>query len=324
MLFRRRYQQDLQLIRTTQGLVAFLALLLVLLGLPLVVKGYLIYNLTLYLVYALVAVSLSLLVGFTGQVSLGHAGFLAAGAYTAGYLSSQGWPFLLALLAAMLVSALLGLLIGVPALRLEGPYLAIATLGFGLAIQQIINNWGLLGASTGMIIDRPFIFGIDFYRDLPYYYLVLLICGGAIWGCFNLSRSHVGRAFRAVRDADLAAQMSGINLAYFKSLAFVLSAALAGLAGSLFGPLMGYITPDSFNLLLSIKFLLMIIVGGLGFLPGALIGSAFIIGIEVWLSNYRGWSQLIFGAVVILLMIEPAGLYGRWLKIRRFWRTWPL
>jgi branched-chain amino acid transport system permease protein len=325
MLFRRRYQQDLQLIQTTQGWVSFGVLLLALLAVPLVVKGYLIYNLTLFLTYALVAVSLTVLVGFTGQVSLGHAGFLAAGAYTAGFLTMHGWPFLVALLAAMLVTALLGLLIGVPALRLEGPYLAIATLGFGLAIQQILNNWSVVGASTGMVIDRPVILGIDFYRDVPYYYLVLLIAGGAIWGCFNLSRSHVGRAFRAVRDADLAAQMSGINLAYFKSLAFVLSAALAGLAGGLFGPLMGYITPESFNLLLSIKFLLMIVVGGLGFLPGALIGAGFITGIEVWLSSFRGWSQLIFGLVVILLMmVEPAGLYGRWLKIRRFWRTWPL
>lgn len=325
MLFRRRYQQDLQLIQTTQAWVAFFVLLLVLLGIPLLIKGYMIYNLTLFLVYALVAVSLSVLVGFTGQVSLGHAGFLAAGAYTAGYLNAHGWPFLLALIAAMAVTALLGLLIGVPALRLEGPYLAIATLGFGLAIQQILNNWGLVGASTGMIIDRPYILGIDFYGDLPYYYLVLLITGSATWGCFNLSRSHVGRAFRAVRDADLAAQMSGINLSYFKSLAFVLSAALAGLAGGLFGPLIGYITPESFNLLLSIKFLLMVIVGGLGFLPGALLGAGFITGLEVWLSSYRGWSQLIFGGVVILLMmVEPAGLYGRWLKIRRFWRTWPL
>lgn len=325
MLFRRRYQQDLQLIQTKQAWVVFGGLLVLLLGLPLLVKGYIVYNLTLFLVYALVAVSLQILVGFTGQVSLGHAGFLAAGAYITAFLTGAGWPFFAALLVTMLVTAVLGLLIGVPALRLEGPYLAIATLGFGLAIQQILNNWGLMGASTGMLVDRPVILGFDFYPDKPYYYLVLLIVGICVWGAFNLSRSHAGRAFRAVRDADLAAQMSGVNLSYFKSLAFVISAALAGLAGGLFGPLIGYITPESFNLLLSIKFLLMIVVGGLGFLPGALIGAGFITGLEVWLSSFRGWSQLIFGAVVIfLMMIEPAGLYGRWLKIRRFWRTWPL
>lgn len=142
---------------------------------------------------------------------------------------------------------------------------------------------------------------------------------------FNLQRSYVGRAFRAVRDADLAAQMSGIGLAQYKTLAFVLSAAVAGLAGALYGPLIGYITPESFNLLLSIKFLLMTVVGGVGFLPGALLGAAFITGLDVVLSSFRAWSQLVFGAVVILLMVlEPRGLYGRWLVIRRFWKTWPL
>src|SRR5690554_1941685 len=208
MLFKRRYEQDLQLIQTPQAWVAFSLLVLALLALPWLLPGYLIYNTTLFLAYALVAVSLAILVGFTGQVSLGHAGFLAAGAYTTAFLTNQDWPFLLALLAAMAVTGLLGLLIGVPALRLEGPYLAIATLGFGLAIQQILNNWQAVGASTGMIVDRPFMFGLDFYQDRSYYYLVLVLAGLAMLGCFNLSRSHVGRAFRAVRDADLAAQMS--------------------------------------------------------------------------------------------------------------------
>jgi len=324
VLFKRRYDQDLQLIQTPQAWVAFGLLAAALIALPFLVRGYIVYNVSLFLIYALVAVSLAILVGFTGQVSLGHAGFLAAGAYVTAYLSSSDWPFLLALVAAMIVTGLLGLIIGVPALRLEGPYLAIATLGFGLGIQQILNNWSLVGASTGMLVNRPEILGIAFFRDTPYYYLVLGIAGLSIWGCFNLSRSHIGRAFRAVRDADLAAQMSGINLAYYKSLAFVLSAMLAGLAGGLFGPLVGYITPESFNLLLSIKFLLMTIVGGLGFLPGAIIGAAFVTGIEVWLSSFRNWSQLVFGAVVVaLMMLEPFGLYGRWLKVRQFWKTWP-
>ncbi len=325
MLFKRRYEQDLRHIQTPQAWVAFLLLTALLIALPLVLPGYLVYNTTLFLAYALVAVSLAILVGFTGQVSLGHAGFLAAGAYTTAFLTNQDWPFLLALLAAMTVSGLLGLIIGIPALRLEGPYLAIATLGFGLAIQQILNNWKLVGASTGILVNRPIILGIDFYSDRNFYYLALAITGLALWVCFNLSRSHVGRAFRAVRDADLAAQMSGINLSYFKTLAFTISAMLAGLAGGIYGPLVGYMTPESFNLLLSIKFLLMTIVGGLGFLPGAIIGAAFVTGIEVWLSSLRSWSQFVFGIVVIFLMVvEPLGLYGRWLKVRQFWKTWPL
>ena len=325
MLFREKYEHDLWLIRGTQAwVVAGLAGAL-LLALPFLVKGYLVYNVTLFFVYALVALSLAVLVGLTGQVSLGHAGFLAAGAYVQAALAAQGWPFLAAVLAAIAVTAVLGVIIGVPALRLEGPYLAIATLGFGLAIQQILNNWSAVGASSGMLADRPVILGIDFYGDTPYYYLVLVLAGLVTWMLFNLERSHVGRAFRATRDADLAAQMSGIGLARFKSLAFIISAAVAGLAGALYGPLVGYITPESFNLLLSIKFLLMTIVGGLGFLPGALIGAAFITGLDVVLSTFRAWSQLTFGAVVIfVMMVEPAGLYGRWQKIKRFWKTWPL
>jgi branched-chain amino acid transport system permease protein len=227
--------------------------------------------------------------------------------------------------AAILVTAVLGFVIGVPSLRLEGPYLAIATLGFGLAIQQILNNWSLVGASSGTLVNRPVILGFDFYGDKLYYYLVLALTIGCTWMIFNLERSHIGRALHAVRDADLAAQMSGIGLARYKSLAFVLSAGIAGLAGALYGPLVGYITPESFNLLLSIKFLLMIVVGGLGYLPGALVGAAFITGLEVYLSTFRAWSQLVFGAVVILIMVaEPAGLYGRWLKVRRYWKTWPM
>lgn len=325
MLFRRHYGQDLQLIRTPQAWVAFGILAAALVALPLLLPGYLVYGATLFLVYMLVAVSLAVLVGFTGQVSLGHAGFLAAGAYTAAFLTNQGWPFLAVLPAAMLVNGVLGLVIGMPALRLEGPYLAIATLGFGLAIQQILNNWKLVGASTGIIADRPVIFGIDFYPDGAFYYLVLFLAGLVLWGSFNLSRSHVGRAFRAVRDADLAAQMSGINLAYFKTLAFVISAMMAGIAGALYAPLIGYLTPGSFDLLLSIKFLLMTILGGLGFIPGAIIGALFVVGLDVWLSSFRSWSQFVFGVIVIFLMIsEPNGLYGRWVKIRRFWKSWPL
>jgi len=325
VLFRERYENDLWLIRGSQAWVMAGLAGAVLVALPLLVKGYLIYNMTLFFVYALVALSLAVLVGLTGQVSLGHAGFLAAGAYVTTVLTQHGLPFVLAVLAAVVVSALLGVVIGVPSLRLEGPYLAIATLGFGLAIQQILNNWALVGASTGTLVDRPKLLGIDFYGDRAYYWLVLGVVGLVTWMLLNLERSHVGRAFRATRDADLAAQMSGVGLARYKTLAFIISAGVAGLAGALYGPLVGYITPESFNLMLSIKFLLMIIVGGLGFLPGALLGAGFITGLDLYLSTFRAWSQLVFGLVVIaIMMLEPAGLYGRWLKIKRFWKSWPL
>lgn len=325
MLFKERYETDLWLIRGAPGWITACLVLVGAILLPLLVKNYIVYNVSLFLVYGLVALSLAVLVGMTGQVSLGHAGFLAAGAYVQATLADAGVSFVFSVPAAILVTAALGFIIGVPSLRLEGPYLAIATLGFGLAIQQILNNWSLVGASTGKLVNRPEVLGLDLFGDRPYYYLVLGLTLACTWMIFNLERSHIGRAMRAVRDADLAAQMSGIGLARYKSLAFVLSAGIAGLAGALYGPLVGYITPESFNLLLSIKFLLMIVVGGLGYLPGALVGAAFITGLEVYLSTFRAWSQLVFGAVVILIMVaEPAGLYGRWLKIRNYWKTWPM
>jgi branched-chain amino acid transport system permease protein len=320
-----RYEQNIIHIKDTQGWILFALFMLGLIILPFIAAGYIIYNMTLFFVFSLVAVGLMILVGFTGQVSLGHAGFLAAGAYTTAYFVGQGWPFLLALLLGGVISGVLGLLIGIPALRLEGPYLAIATLGFGLAIQQILNNWRLVGASTGILADRPELFGINFYDDTPFYFFTLIIVALFTWTAFNLKRSHVGRAFQAIRDAELAAQMSGISLAYMKTLAFVISAVLTGIAGGLYGALLGYITPESFNLILSVKFLLIIVVGGLGFLPGAIIGAAFITGLEVYLSAQQNRSQLIFGVVVILIMLlEPRGIYGRWLKIRRYWKTWPM
>ena len=320
-----RYEQKVRHIEDAQGWVMFGLFMAFLVALPFVAPGYIIYNVTLFFVFSLVAVALTVLVGFTGQVSLGHAGFLAAGAYTTAYLTSLGWPFLLGLVLSLVVGGLLGLVIGVPSLRLEGPYLAIATLGFGLAIQQILNNWRLVGASTGFLADRPAFFGLDFTRDTPFYFFVLVIVSLAIWTAFNLKRSHVGRAWGAVRDAELAAQMSGVNLPYYKTLAFVLSAAMTALAGGLYGALLGYITPESFNLLLSIKFLLIIVVGGLGYLPGAILGAAAITGLEVILSAQQNRSQLLFGVVVILLMLlEPRGIYGVWGRIRRYWRTWPM
>ncbi len=320
-----RYEENLKHIEHRHGIVFFLLFVAGLIALPFLVPSSIIYNATLFLIFALVAVALMILVGFTGQISLGHAGFLATGAYVTAYLFSHGWPFFLALLAAAVLSALLGLVIGLPALRLEGPYLAIATLGFGLAIQQILNNWELVGASTGLMVDRPIFFGIDFMDDMPYYYLVLVVVGLLTWMSFNLKRSHIGRAFQAIRDAELAAQMSGINLAYYKTLAFVISAAFTGIAGGLYGALLMYITPEGFNLLMSIKFLLIIVVGGLGFLPGAIIGAAFFTALDVFLSAQQNRSQLLFGVIVILLaLIEPGGIYGRWQKIKRFWKTWPM
>lgn len=323
MLFRQRYEQDLRLLKTPRAWVGALLAALFFASLPILpgFKAYL-YDITFFVVFAIVAVALAILIGYTGQISLGHAGFLAAGAYATGYLHQLGVPYLLALVLAGALSGLLGLLIGLPALRLEGPYLAIATLGFGLAIQQILNNWDLLGASAGYPIDRPAYVG---FEDAPFYYLVLIVAATIIWMSFNLERSHIGRAFMAVRDAEHAAQMSGINLSYFKTLAFVISAVFTGVAGGLYGSLLFYVSPQNFDLFLSIEFLLMVVIGGLGSLPGAILGAGFVVGLEIFLARAQNLSQLLFGLVVVgLMVLEPNGLYGRWLKVRDYWKRWPM
>jgi branched-chain amino acid transport system permease protein len=323
LILKERYEQDLRLISSLQGWVVFAIVILALVLLPILAPAYA-YLAALFMVYALVAIGLNLLVGFTGQISLGHAGFFATGAYTLGFLITLKVPFLLALIAAALVSALLGYLVGIPALKLEGPYLAIATSGFGLAMQQIVANTPAFGGHSGLILEKPVILGINFARDRDYYYIVLIVALALVFAAFNLARSHIGRAFVAVRDAELAAQTSGVNLRAFKTLAFALSAMYAGVAGALFAPLLGIIAPESFGLALSVQFLSMIVIGGIGTVAGAILGAGLVALLQDWLSQVGSLAALLYGLVVLLVMVlEPLGLYGRWLKVKAYWKGWP-
>jgi branched-chain amino acid transport system permease protein len=275
------------------------------------------------MVYSLVAIGLNILVGFTGQISLGHAGFFAIGAYTtAKFAPIISFP--VALVLTVLVCALVGYLVGIPALKLHGPYLAIATSGFGLAVQQFFANspaeW--FGGHSGLIVEKRALFGELFARDRAYYYIVLVVALALIYMAFNLARSHVGRAFVAIRDAELAAQTSGVNSEQMKTLAFAISAVYAGVGGALFAPLLGIVSPESFGLLLSIQFLSMIVIGGIGTIVGGILGAGLVTALQDQLSQAANWSGLLYGLVVVLVMLfESQGLYGRWLKIRRYWKT---
>jgi branched-chain amino acid transport system permease protein len=325
MILKQRYEQDLRLVSSLQGWVIFAATIAVLLLLPQLFPAYA-YPFALFMVYSVVAIGLNLLVGFTGQISLGHAGFFAIGAYTVGKLAPI-ISFPGALVATVLLCALVGYLVGIPALRLEGPYLAIATSGFGLAIQQFFANtpseW--FGGHGGLLVDRISLFGDGFAREREYYYIVLLVAALLVFMAFNLARSHIGRAFVAVRDAELAAQTSGVNIAKVKTLAFAISAVYAGLGGAIFAPLLGIVSPESFSLLLSVQFLSMIVIGGIGTVAGGILGAGLVTLLQDQLAQAGGWSGLLYGLVVLLVMIlEPLGLYGRWLKIKMYWKTWPL
>lgn len=334
MELKERYEEDLFLVRGTLAWTALLTLCAGLFLLPYVARNYVLFTLSLMAVNAVIAVGLNLLVGYTGQISLGHAGFVAIGAYTAGLVMAKlPWPeaaaawglsWLAALAAAGLVAAIFGFLVGLPALRLTGPYLTIATLGFGIAVHQVLTNWDRLsGGRTGLFLPKLF-FGPWRLEERPLYYVTILVAGLLIWVASNLVRSHVGRAFVAIRDSDIAAAVTGVNLTAYKTLAFAVSAAYAGIGGAMLAFILRYLEPQLFTLFESIYYLSMIVIGGLGTVPGSVLGAAVLTVLPQQLAGLKEWLPIVYGAAIMFMMaVEPRGLYGRWVKIRLWFKTWP-
>lgn len=334
MELRERYEEDLFLVRGAAGWTAVLALAAALVLLPVVAPEYVLFTASLVVVNAVIAVGLNLLIGYTGQISLGHAGFVAIGAYTAGLLTTRvpwspewlatGIPWILALAGAGLVAAAFGFLVGLPALRLTGPYLTIATLGFGIAVQQVLTNWeALSGGRTGLFLPKITLGGTRLDSG-QLFYVAAAVAAILIWVAFNLVRSHVGRAFVAIRDSDIAAEVMGVNLTVYKTLAFAVSAFYAGIGGALLAYLLGYLEPQLFTLFESIYYFSMIVIGGLGTIPGAILGAIVLTVLPQQLAGLKQWLPVVYGATIILVMaIEPWGLYGRWLKIKAWFKTWP-
>lgn len=240
--------------------------------------SYYFYLLDLMGIFAIGALGLGLLIGFTGQISIGHAAFMAIGAFFSGFATLKwGWPYWLAMPCAGLVAGGCGFLLGFPALRLSGQYLAIATLGFGVAVPQVLLKWeSVSGGFDGLKPPAPLLFGHKLSLEEDYFYIVfvcLLVLG---WLLRNLIASRTGRALLALRDSEIAAQAMGINLTHYKTLAFAISAFYAGVAGSLYAHLVRFIGATDFNLAMSVNYLTAIVVGGLVSLPGAVAGAAFI------------------------------------------------
>lgn len=292
--------------------------------------GYVLYLICLGIIYSIVALGLNLLVGYAGQFSLGHAGFLAIGAYTSAILTTRlGWSFALALPAAGALTATIGYLLGLPALRLSSIYLAVVTLGFGLAIQQVIV-WQdtLTGGSSGLhglpaaaipIWYDPSagVYQLVFRTDRDFYYLALAMLAVLLLLASNIVNSHTGRALIAIRDSELAAQAMGVNLVRYKTTAFALSAFYAGIAGGLYAHLLHGISPEDFSLFLSVEFLTMIVLGGLGSIRGALLGAFLITALQNLLTrlplvrDFKNLSIVVFGAVLIAtIMFLPQGIAG--------------
>lgn len=264
------------------------------------------------LTYGLVTMSLNLLMGYGGQVSVGQGGFLAVGAYTAAIVATHygGLPFIVVLLLAGLVTAAVGLLLGLPAGRLRGHYLAVATLGFGLAVPEIALNAGsLTGGFTGLIVPPQHLGAVTLNNPVPVYYLALAVLVVSAAAMRSVLASPTGRRFMAVRDSQDTAPAMGINVGRTKVVLFTLSAFFTGLAGYLFALSNGIVEYSSFSFSLSLFFFAAVIVGGLGSMWGSLVGAALLVVVQQEAASLGGFSETILGvAVVLALLVVPGGL----------------
>jgi len=357
--FKTSYRQDMGLFRDNVQRNWYAALLVGLLVLPFLVPSYLV-DISLVFIYGLCGLSLMVLAGYTGLVSLGHAAFLGIGAYAHVYFSQDlGMPWVLSVALAAMITAGAGVLVGLPALRMTGVYLTIATLAFALIIQEVLSHWEVVtGGLKGKAVAKAVIFGFSFGGGAAFYFLCLAFLAGGLWLTQNLLSAPTGRAWVAIRDSEIAAQSMGVNLAAYKTIAFAYSAGLMGVAGALFAHKIGYLAPDIFTVLLSIQFLLMVVVGGLGSLHGALYGAVFVALLPVLISEARdsvpgfiGQGASVFGThagsavaaavdrfvkqpalepgvfgliLVFVILFEPLGIYGRWMKLKLYFSLFPL
>ncbi|MBM3645581.1 MAG: branched-chain amino acid ABC transporter permease [Alphaproteobacteria bacterium] len=358
-LFKTSYAQDTRLFRDRIDAGWYGLLGVAVLMVPFVLSDYYVGEVTWVFVYAIAGVSLMVLVGFTGLVSLGHAAFLGIGAYAHAYFLELGAPWVVAASLAVVITTLCGIVVGLPALRMTGIYLTIATLAFAVIIQEVFNRWEhVTKGLAGMPVPKAQIFGVSFEDDRSFYYLCLALLVLVLWTTRNLLRTPTGRAWIAIRDSEIAAQSMGVNLAIYKSMAFAYSAGVMGLAGALFAHKIAYLAPDIFTILLSIQLLLLVIVGGLGSLHGAVFGAIFVAllppviailrdsipatlgsvasgtGVKLFAIIGDGFGGFlkkpgveagIFGLILVLvILLEPLGMYGRWMKIRIFFSTFPM
>ncbi len=347
MKLKKQYYEDIVLFPTTASLVWTLVLLALLASLPFLVKTYYLSISNLIAINIIVALGLNILVGNTGLISLGHAGFVAIGAYATAFLLQMGLPFMLALPAAGLISALVGAVLGIPSLKLEGPYLTIVTLGFGLAVMVIIGRMDVFGGRMGMSVPKMNLAWTGLKYDVGLYYLVTLITVMMVLFARNLLKSRIGRAFQAVRDSDIAASVVGIPLARYKTLCFAISAFFAGVAGCLWALYLEFVTPGNFNFMMSVIFLATIVLGGLGTVTGSIMGAVVmtylslqldkVVEIPLFGAAIKAFSEtfmnpsgianikwVLTGLILVaVILFEPLGLNGIWLRIKRYWNLWP-
>lgn len=275
------------------------------------INGYYQINLTSACINIILAVSLSLINGFTGQLSLGHAGFMAVGAYAATVMTTLlDQPFLVGIIAACLAAALAGLVIGVPTLRLRGDYLAIATLGFGEIIRVVLQNIDYIGGPAG-------IQGIPAYTNWAWLFGGTVLTIAVI---VNLINSSYGRAIISIREDEVASELMGINTTRYKVLAFVVGALFAGLAGALYAHYFYIIKPGNFTFMKSFDVLVMVVLGGLGSTTGAIIAAVFVTVLTAVLQSFPAIRMILYALILIIVMIyRPQGLMGNKELSRKTW-----
>jgi branched-chain amino acid transport system permease protein len=345
-VFKTSYASDMALypLPIARGTVIALLVLFIVI-VPLVFGEYYLSIINLVLISIVGALGLNILVGYTGQISIGHAAFMSVGAYTAANLAVRaGLPFWITLPAGGLMAAIVGAVVGIPSLRIKGLYLAIATLAGQLIIEWIINHvpWISGGTQASIQVPRPSLFGFEMKTQGELYFFLLFFALIAIVAALNLVRSRIGRAFVAIRDQDIAAEIIGIDIFRYKLIAFAISSFYAGVCGVLYTYYFGIANYEQFQLGVSIEYLAMIIIGGLGSVLGSILGAAFVallpLVIRTVMESVGGFffaanematvvssmRLVIFGALIIVfLVLEPEGLNRLWRNIRNYFRVWP-
>jgi branched-chain amino acid transport system permease protein len=337
------YAQDMAILRTKTHWVLLIGFLVLLFAAPRYLGNYWLGVANLIGITLIAATGLNILVGYCGQLSIGHAGFIAVGAYTAAVLTNRlELPFLVGLICAGFTAGLIGLIFGIPSVRVKGFYLAITTIAAQFIIIWVINHWSAVtGGFIGIKVPYAAIGGFVFRSEASQFYLIMTIAILATFFAKNLVRTRVGRAFIAIRDNDLAAQVMGINLFYYKLLAFFIGCFLAGIAGALLAHWIGFMNAEHFTLTESILYIGMIIIGGLGTTLGPILGVVFIRLLQQVLTVQvvpllettftalpagfaTGVTPMLFGlAIVLFLILEPRGLAHRWMLFKSAYRLWP-
>lgn len=338
--FRKSYADEFTLIETRFARGTTLVFAVCLIGFPFIATPFYVDLATQVFLTSIGALALMLLTGIAGQISLGHAGLIAAGAFTAGILYKEtGAPFWVTIPAAAVAGALLGIIFGLPSLRLRGLYLAVSTLALHFLVVYIGGEYETRrGFSTGILVDPPVLFGFEIYAPRIWYFVLAGAAAVTLLVCINLMRSRSGRAWRAIHSNETVAEALGIDIARYKLLAFVISSAMTAVAGALFAYYRGFVSIEAFSLYLTIQYVAMIIIGGMGSLLGALLGAVFVTlfpyiieglmealpGAERLAGSVFAVNYAAFGFVMILFLVfEPQGLVGIWRRARNYFLLWP-